>query len=90
MRYKASVVLSGFLLAALLTAGCGGKTDCTTAKDFIKSYSQAYRDGNVQAGRHEQTWDGRGEDGRRLGAGVYFLRVEAAKGRAAEKLVVLR
>ena len=37
------------LLTALLLAGCGVKTDCTTAQDFIKSYSQAYRDGNVQA-----------------------------------------
>jgi hypothetical protein len=37
------------ILAALLLAGCGVKTDCTTARDFIRSYSQAYRDGNVTA-----------------------------------------
>jgi hypothetical protein len=37
------------LLAALLLSGCGIKTDCTTAPDFIRTYSQAYRNGNVQA-----------------------------------------
>jgi len=37
------------LLAILMLAGCGIKTDCTTAREFVKSYSQAYRDGNVKA-----------------------------------------
>lgn len=38
-----------FAATALLLAGCGVKTDCTTAQEFVKSYSQAYRDGNVNA-----------------------------------------
>ncbi|MDQ7797606.1 MAG: hypothetical protein RDU76_01510 [Candidatus Edwardsbacteria bacterium] len=34
-------------LAAL--AGCGVRTDCPTAQEFIKSYSQAYRNGDAKA-----------------------------------------
>jgi hypothetical protein len=37
------------LLTTLLLIGCGVKTDCTTAQDFIKSYSQAYRNGDANA-----------------------------------------
>lgn len=32
----------------------------------------------LSAGQHRLTWDGRGRDGRRVAAGVYFLRIEAA------------
>lgn len=50
MRSKTWCLLTSLtLLAAVLLAGCGVRTDCTTAKEFIKSYSQAYRDKNVQA-----------------------------------------
>jgi hypothetical protein len=37
------------LLAALLLAGCGVKTECTTAQEFIKSYSQAHRNGDSKS-----------------------------------------
>jgi hypothetical protein len=37
------------LALLLLLAGCGVRTDCTNAKEFIESYSQAYRDGNAKA-----------------------------------------
>lgn len=33
----------------LLFSGCGAKTDCTTAKEFIKSYSKAYQNGDAKA-----------------------------------------
>lgn len=33
----------------LLLSGCGVKTDCTTAEQFIKSYARAYQDGDIQA-----------------------------------------
>jgi hypothetical protein len=38
--------------------------------------------GQLPAGWHEWTWDGRDERGRLLPAGVYFLRVEGPDGRA--------
>ena len=47
-------------------------------------------EGPFEAGRHEHAWDGTDERGRRVPAGVYFVRADAAKGRATEKLVVLR
>lgn len=44
------VFLAALLLIGLMSfAGCGVKTDCTTAREFVKSYSQAYRDGNAKA-----------------------------------------
>jgi len=42
------------------------------------------------AGKHSIAWDGRNEDGRELGSGVYFIRVETAKGEPTTKAVLLR
>jgi len=44
-------------------------------------------DGSFAAGAHALTWDGLGDSGRRVAAGVYFARVEAA-GRSAVMRVV--
>lgn len=33
----------------LLFSGCGAKTDCVTAKDFIEAYSKAYQSGDAKA-----------------------------------------
>jgi len=41
-------------------------------------------------GNHAVTWDGRARDGRALGAGVYFLRLDAPAGHAVKKLVILK
>jgi hypothetical protein len=36
--------------------------------------------GHASAGEHAIVWDGRGEDGRTLAAGTYFLRATLAGG----------
>lgn len=47
-------------------------------------------DGIREPGRHRISWDGRGQDGRRLAAGVYFVRL-AAEGRSlVQKAVLVR
>ncbi len=45
--------------------------------------------GRLEAGRHERSWDGRGEAGARSGAGVYFLRLRSEPFSAVRKLVLL-
>jgi photosystem II stability/assembly factor-like uncharacterized protein len=47
-------------------------------------------EGRRSAGRHELTWDGRDGAGNRVGAGVYWYRVESAHGARARKLLVIR
>lgn len=42
------------------------------------------------AGRHEVVWDGRGDDGRPLGAGIYFYVLETVSSREVRKLVLSR
>jgi len=46
--------------------------------------------GDLPAGTHEFTWDGRLADGSRASAGVYFYRVDAGDETLARKLVLLR
>ena len=41
------------------------------------------------AGRHRVVWDGRDETGRRVGAGVYFVRMRAGHAAWTRKLIVL-
>ncbi len=43
------MILGMLIFAGLLLSGCGVKTDCTTAQEFVKSYSRAYRNGDVKA-----------------------------------------
>jgi flagellar hook assembly protein FlgD len=43
----------------------------------------------LPAGVYEAVWDGRNEAGARLGAGVYFYRVESGALRAERKLTLL-
>jgi len=47
-------------------------------------------EGEHPAGRFTAFWDGRNESGRKLPAGVYFIRFEAGIYRATEKAVLLR
>jgi flagellar hook assembly protein FlgD len=44
-------------------------------------------DGWLPAGRHEITWDGRGEAGARVAAGVYFMRIAGPGGSASVRFV---
>ena len=46
--------------------------------------------GIFEPGAHRLEWDGRGEGGVRLAAGVYFLSVETRFGRADRKVVLIR
>ncbi len=47
-------------------------------------------DDALTAGGHEVVWDLRGEDGGRVGAGVYFVRLEWAGRRLERKVTVVR
>jgi hypothetical protein len=47
-------------------------------------------DGVREGGPHAVVWDGRGADGRPVGAGAYFLRLEAGGSVAREKVIRLR
>ena len=47
-------------------------------------------DSNVPAGLHHFDIDGRGNDGQRLGAGVYFYRIVAVEGTRANRFVIVR
>ncbi|MGH2570167.1 MAG: FlgD immunoglobulin-like domain containing protein, partial [bacterium] len=42
------------------------------------------------AGRHRAAWDARDARGRRVGAGVYFWRLEADAGTISRRLIVVR
>ena len=46
-------------------------------------------DRSVSAGRRSASWDGRADDGRQCGAGVYFCRLEAAGDVLTRKLLLL-
>ena len=46
--------------------------------------------GVQDTGPHQVSWDGRDEQGRRVAAGVYLLRLEAGRLGATRKLVVHR
>ena len=43
----------------------------------------------VPAGRHQTTWDGTDEQGRRAGAGVYFCRLQTGSFSATRRMVLL-
>jgi hypothetical protein len=45
--------------------------------------------GALAAGEHRLTWDGRGADGARAHAGVFFLRLDTTRGSVSKKVLVL-
>ena len=47
-------------------------------------------DENLHAGYHEARWNGRDDSGRRVTAGIYLYRLEAANFNASHKLILLR
>ncbi|MBN2565693.1 MAG: T9SS type A sorting domain-containing protein, partial [Candidatus Eisenbacteria bacterium] len=47
-------------------------------------------DGELPAGRHSVSWNGRDDEGREVSAGIYFYMLEADQGRSGRKLIVLR
>jgi streptogramin lyase len=46
--------------------------------------------GSFTAGEHRVTWDGRDDRGHRMGAGVYFCRLEAAGGTSTRRVVLTK
>jgi len=46
--------------------------------------------GAVAAGQHRETWNGTDDSGRAVGAGVYFVRLEAEGLNARRRIVLLR
>ncbi len=62
----------------------------------VRIYSPAGRlvrtlhDGQLRAGAHTLTWDGRDSTGRRAASGIYFVRAEAAGREESRKVVLLR
>jgi hypothetical protein len=49
-----------------------------------------FENGHHPAGRFESTWDLRDEQGRRVAAGTYFVRLETSRGTANDRVVILR
>ncbi|WP_155953878.1 two-component regulator propeller domain-containing protein, partial [Pseudomonas sp. URIL14HWK12:I7] len=47
-------------------------------------------EGMQEEGEHRVVWDGRGEDGRPLAAGVYFVRLETPEYVATKKIVLVK
>jgi hypothetical protein len=47
-------------------------------------------EGSMPAGRHQRLWDGADDGGRRVAAGVYFIRFESETDQATRKIAVLR
>jgi hypothetical protein len=47
-------------------------------------------DGEVAAGSHRSIWDGRMDGGELAAGGVYFLRLETARGSSTRKLTLIR
>lgn len=47
-------------------------------------------DERLSAGRHHRTWEGVGDDGRRVSPGIYFVRFDSELERATQKVVVLQ
>jgi len=49
-----------------------------------------FKQGKQKAGYYSLTWDGRSNLGHRVGAGVYFYRLEAGSWAKTRKMVVVR
>ena len=47
------------------------------------------RSGELDAGTHTVTWDGRNASGTRVASGVYFARMRAGAGERTERLIVV-
>jgi hypothetical protein len=58
--------------------------------DLRGRYVGAILDEELTAGPHSVSWDGCGRDGKRLGAGIYWLRFEAGGQKFVKRVVLLR
>jgi hypothetical protein len=58
--------------------------------DLSGRHVRTLLDRPLDAGAHRVDWDGRGEDGTRAGAGIFFMRFEAGTARVDRKVLLLR
>lgn len=58
--------------------------------DLLGRQVRTLVDGELEAGRHEASWDGRGEGGKHLGPGVYFVRASSGGVEAMRRIVLAR
>ena len=61
-----------------------------TVHDVMGREVALVADGEYTAGEFPVTWDGAGDNGERVGPGIYFVVAEAGDQRAVRKLVCLR
>ena len=58
--------------------------------DITGARARTLLDGERPAGVHEIRYDGRGDDGRPLPAGVYFVRLDAGRASCTQRVVVVK
>ncbi len=58
--------------------------------DLQGRHMRSLVDGEFAAGTHDVTWDGRGDDGRPAGSGIYLARLKADDSSASAKLMLVK
>ena len=58
--------------------------------DVAGRLARTLQEGRLPAGPHRRVWDGTDDAGRRVGPGIYFVRLDAERDHAREKIVVVR
>jgi hypothetical protein len=61
-----------------------------TVYNVLGQQVKVLHSGNVEPGWHELRWDGRNQDGKRVGPGLFFYRLETPVYEATKKMVMLR
>jgi hypothetical protein len=74
----------------MFSIGRGGPVSVVVYDLLGRETRAVARNAWFPAGRHTVVWDGRRQDGRSAGAGVYFVRVETEGGRWTRPLVMAR
>ena len=83
-----SLILGGLVLLTVPLAACrGGRSE---APGIEALYGRVLTDERLGAGRHEATWAGVDETGRRVASGVYSCRLEAAGATVFRRLTLLK
>jgi len=61
-----------------------------TVYDVLGRQVRLLADQSFSAGVHDLPWDGRDQDGRTVGSGVYFYRIDASAWTQRRKMLLLR
>lgn len=86
---KPNPVRSATRLAFELPAGAAGQRLSLVVYGLDGRRVRTLRDGFAAAGAQEAGWDARDDAGRRVPAGIYFVRLECGARRLARRLVVI-